>query len=434
MRFLRMALPVLALVVLVGLVYFFGWRGRATAADYGPLVAYCPGPDYYGYSCEPGAGYAYFAAANDGLLYADDDLVTLSLPFPFTFYGAEYRELHVSSNGNIQFTTRNAAYANQCLTEGPVAGMGDMIAPFWDDLDLTFAGYMRYDTVGNAPNRIFVIEWVDAPPFSRPQEAFTFAAQLFEGSNDIVLQYPDVTAVQGHNGRTATIGLQSERLGISLQYSCNQPGVADGGALRFAHPETPNAAVEPAASFVLADPIAAGAKGDLALLLETVNGQGAAGLPALNRRWRQETPPRAGEWVWADMVGDGRDELIWLWQGGANHPRFTALAVLGQDGAGRLEPLLFTRLADREAARAVIQLRGGADLTGNGQSDFILHDAASGEIWLATAVDAQIALLPLALTCRGDVRLLENRLVLSGCGGKERQFYGWDGRQFQPAD
>jgi hypothetical protein len=434
MRVLRMALPVLALVILIGLVIFFVGRGRATAADYGPLVAYCPGPDYYGYVCEPGAGYAYFAAANDSLLYADDELITLPLPFPFTFYGAEYRELHVSSNGNIQFTTRNAAYANQCLTEGPVAGMGDMIAPFWDDLDLTFAGHARYETVGNAPNRIFVIEWVDAPPFSRPQDTFTFAAQLFEGSNDIVLLYPDVTAVQGHNGRLATIGLQSERLGISLQYGCNQPAVADGAALRFTHPETPNAAVEPAASFVLTDPVAAGAKGDLALLLETVNRQGAAGLPALNRRWLNETTPRSSQWLWGDMSGDGRDELIWLWQSRGRAPHFTGAAILGQTEDGQMAPRLFVRLSDRAATRTGLQLQGGDDLTGDGRADFILHDPAAGEIWLATAVESQISLLPLALTCRGEVRLLENRLVLNGCGGKARQVYQWDGRQFQPVD
>jgi hypothetical protein len=431
MRILRTVLPVLALIIVVGLVIFFVWRGRTAAADYGPLIAYCPGPDYYGYACEPGTGYTYLPASTDSFLYQDDGLVTLPLPFPFTFYGTAYNEAHVSSNGNIQFTTQNAAYANQCLHNGPLPGMGDMIAPFWDDLDLTFQGYLRYGAAGTAPNRIFVIEWVDAPPFDAPNDRFTFAAQLFEGSNDIVFWYQDVTAVRGHNGRFATIGLQSERLGIALQYSCNQPAVADATALLFVHPERPNTAVEPAASFVLADPIAAEVKGDLALLLETANRQGAAGLPALNRRWLSETTPRSSQWFWGDMSGDGRDELIWLWRGGQRHAQLTSLAVLGYNEAGQMTPLLSERLANREGAWGGVQLKEGVDLTGDGRADFILHDEASGKMWLVTAVADNPTLLPLDLTCRGSVGALDGSLVLSGCGGKERQFYQWDGRQFQ---
>jgi hypothetical protein len=432
MRALRSILPVLALVVLVGLVIFFVWRARTADAAYGPLVAFCPGPDYYGYTCEPGTGYTYLPGTADSLLYEDDGLVTLPLPFPFTFYGAEYTELHASSNGNIQFTTRNAAYFNQCLNDGPISGMGDMIAPFWDDLNLIFEGYLRYGTAGTAPNRIFVVEWFDAPPYDNPNDRFTFAAQLFEGSDDIVFWYQDVTATTGHNGSSATIGLQSERLGVALQYSCNQPAVADATALRIVHPERPNTAVEPAASFVLADAVAAEAKGDLALLLETVNQHGTAGLPALNRRWLNETAPRNSQWFWSDMNGDGRNELIWLWRGGARRPHLTGLAVLGYaDGGATMTPLLYERLAGRENGWSGAQLKEAGDVTGDGRPDLLLHDEASGALWLVTAVDETITLLPLDLVCQGSVGALDGRLVLSGCVDKERQLYEWDGQQFQ---
>jgi len=432
MRVLRTVWPVLVLLLVVGLALFFFWRGR-TAVAYGPLIAFCPGPDHYGYTCAPGTGYTYLPATTESFLYRDDDLVTLSLPFPFTYYGSEYTELHASSNGNIQFTTRNPAYFNQCLDGGPIAGMGDMIAPFWDDLDLSFYGYLRYETVGVTPNRIFVVEWVDVPPYGSPDDRFTFAVQLFEGSNDILFWYQDVAAVRGHNGRSATIGLQSERLGIALQYSCNQPAVADATALHFVHPAQPNTAVQPAASFVLEDKADFLLKGDLALLLDTVNRQGTAGLPALNRRWLSEVEPRHSQWFWADIAGSGRDELIWLWQGGQRHPRFTSLAVLGYDKSGQMAPLLFAPLAGRDDQPAHLQLKGGLDLTGNGLADFILHDSESGQIWLVTAVAEAVTLQPLDLTCRGSVGLLTGQLVLSGCGGKGRQPYVWDGRQFQPA-
>jgi hypothetical protein len=436
MRVLRTVWPVLVLLLLVGLALFFFWRGR-TAAAYGPLIAFCPGPDHYGYTCAPGTGYTYLPATTESFLYQDDGLVTLSLPFPFTFYGSVYTELHASSNGNIQFTTRNPAYFNQCLDSGPIAGMGDMIAPFWDDLDLSFYGYLRYDTVGVTPNRIFVVEWVDLPPYGSPDDRFTFAVQLFEGSNDLVFWYQDVAAVRGHNGRSATIGLQSERLGMALQYSCNQPAVADATALHFVHPAHPNTAVQPVTSYLLEEEAGLLLKGDLALLLDTVNQQGmaglpAAGLPALNRRWLSEVEPRRSQWFWADMTGSGRDELIWLWQGGRRSPHLTNLAVLGYDETGQMAPLLSAPLAGRDDWPTRLQLKGGLDLTGDELADFVLHDAESGRLWLVTAAAEAVTLQPLALTCHGSVGFVAGQLVLSGCGGKGRQFYTWDGRQFLP--
>lgn len=118
--------------------------------------------------------------------------------------------------------------------------MGDMIAPFWDDLDLTSFGYLQYDVIGEAPDRIFVLEWDDVPVFGNPDDRVTFAVQLFEESQDILFLYEDVTLLNGNSGGSATIGIQSEAQGVALQFGCNQPVVANASRIRFTEPEEAN--------------------------------------------------------------------------------------------------------------------------------------------------------------------------------------------------
>jgi hypothetical protein len=51
--------------------------------------------------------------------------------------------VYASSNGNLQFTSRNPSFSSSCLERGPATGMGDMLAPYWDDLNLTFVGLLE---------------------------------------------------------------------------------------------------------------------------------------------------------------------------------------------------------------------------------------------------------------------------------------------------
>ena len=181
MRVLRRLFPWLLLLLTAVVILFFVLR-RDTQAAYGTAVALCPGPDLYGYTCDSGTAFAYIDATIDTRLYADDGVTSLDLPFPFTFYGTTYTEIQASSNGNLQFGNANAFFGNSCMDQAPVSGMGDMMAPFWDDLDLTAFGFLEYELVGEAPNRIFVLEWDNIPRFGDPDDRVTFAVQLFEES------------------------------------------------------------------------------------------------------------------------------------------------------------------------------------------------------------------------------------------------------------
>jgi hypothetical protein len=427
-------------VVAVGL--FFVFR-PTTQAAFGPAVALCPGPDLYGYACEGGAQFAYIEATTDTQLYEDDGVTTIELPFPFTFYGTTYTEVQVSSNGNLQFGNANPLYLNNCLNEGPVADMGDMIAPYWDDLDLRFQGFLKYTAVGTAPDRIFVVEWDDIPRYGEDDEdRVTFEVQLFESSNDIVFLYQDVTTMVSPNGSSATIGLQSEAQGLALQYGCNQAVVADARGIHFPHPTEANEEIG-RETVIARDQTSfetVAAKGHVAELIAMLERRGPAALPQLRRHWLSQTPPRATEWQWQDLTGDGGNELVLLWRGPSQHPELAQLAVLASDESGQMELILEQRFSTRQEPLGQVSIYDTADLTADGSTDLIVQESTVDQLFVLTAAAGKVELLPIPERCQGSLALLDRngdgRLEIGrdGCENGGRRLYAWNGREFAPIE
>ncbi|CUS04755.2 protein of unknown function [Candidatus Promineifilum breve] len=425
----------LAVISLIAVAVVFFWRARSTAA-YGPAVALCPGPDGYGYTCEGAAAYAYIDATTPTNLFADDAVARLDLPFPFTFYGAEHTSVTAASNGNLQFTTSSPLAYASCLA--PAAGMGDLISPYWADLDLTLFGQLETQVAGEAPNRVFVVEWDDVPLYGGdPADRVTFEAQLFEGSNDIVFLYEDPTTVAGGAGGRAVVGLQSEGRGLSLSFSCLQPVLPTAGGLRFAHPPQPNR--DAAEAVTTARPAlqtnAPAAKGPVAELLARYASDGPAALDGLRLSWLGAQPPRAFAWRAADLTGDGRDELLAVWRGPAGRPEMAQVAVLAV-GDGQLTPLLDRPLSERDAAYSEVVIEELADLTGDGRIDAVLRDRPSGRAWALAAIDGAVTLFDVPEACRGGL-IIQNdpgdgrpTLIRDGCPTPGRLAVVWDGAGF----
>jgi hypothetical protein len=179
---------------------------------------------------------AWVAATTNAGVTGDDQVVTLNLPFSFSFYGTSYISVKVSSNGNVHFGSSNKAHSNTCLprTNAP----RPMIAAFWDDLYPPGGGAVYYGATGTAPNRVFTVEWRDIPHYSSSPSGVTFEVQLEEGTNNIYVLYQDVdfgnTAY--NDGASATAGLQNGAATMALQYSCNQAVLAAKPVIRYFKP------------------------------------------------------------------------------------------------------------------------------------------------------------------------------------------------------
>ncbi len=173
--------------------------------------------------------------------HCDDCVTTVALPFSYTLYDQTFTAVNLSSNGNAQFVTTDAAFSNVCL---PWLDHNYTIFPYWDDLYLVNAGYGIFTSIsGTAPNRIFNIEW-RAQYFPGTGTA-NLELQLYEGQTRF-----DVIYGQVDNGNTsATAGVQRDNTTFT-QYFCNgSGGAATGGQSYTLQPcPSPTPSVSPTAT------------------------------------------------------------------------------------------------------------------------------------------------------------------------------------------
>ncbi|RMB56781.1 HYR domain-containing protein [Dokdonia sinensis] len=117
-----------------------------------------------------------------------DDQLSGALPvgFSFSFFGNDYTDFYISSNGFITF---DPATGQGCCSGRVIPsadGRDDIIALAWEDLNPPSGGTIRYETLGTAPNRMLVVEFFEVNHFGTPNPV-TAQAILYEGSNKIEL-------------------------------------------------------------------------------------------------------------------------------------------------------------------------------------------------------------------------------------------------------
>src|SRR5438270_1327029 len=156
--------------------------------------------------------------------HGDDTVVTIPLPFSYTLYDQAFTSINLSSNGNAQFVTTDAAFTNQCL---PWSAHHYTIVPSWDDLYLVNSGFGIFTSVsGTAPNRIFNIEW--RSQYFPGSGSANFELRLYEGQSRFDVIYGTVT-----NGNlSATAGVQRDDTNF-IQYFCNGVGGAAMGGQSY---------------------------------------------------------------------------------------------------------------------------------------------------------------------------------------------------------
>jgi len=105
----------------------------------------------------------------------------VNLDFLIKFYGEDYDQITVSTNGFISMGPQPGAltYENWPMDRGIGGGVG-MIAPFWDDLDLNLEGAGVYYYYDPEHGRI-IIEWHDIRYHSAAQRRLNFELVIYDG-------------------------------------------------------------------------------------------------------------------------------------------------------------------------------------------------------------------------------------------------------------
>jgi len=173
-----------------------------------------------------------------GITNEDAQIVTLDLPFTFEYYGLDYTQVSVCSNGFLAMgfddyrLGDNSGIPN---THGPTS----MIAPFWDDLDPSNAGdiYQWYDSA----NDRWIVQF-DAVVHYGGNYPETFQVILYDpsayptatGDGVIIFQYQTASYLYQN-----TVGIENAAETVGIQYvydlsydPCAAP-IANGSAIKF---------------------------------------------------------------------------------------------------------------------------------------------------------------------------------------------------------
>ncbi len=199
------------------------------------------GPDSYGYICYNNNDnssytdnlYNWYELVGTGATVLNlsdpgnntDQTVVVDLPFTFTFYGVDYAQISICSNGWISPGVTNQTTFRNYPLPSPAMPI-PLIAPFWTDLWVAGGHVLTYY---DQNQHAFIVQWEDVN-YSGPSEDVTFEAILYDsaynptstGDSRIKFQYEDLQMVTNYSNyyhRVApTIGIQNADFSSGLQY------------------------------------------------------------------------------------------------------------------------------------------------------------------------------------------------------------------------
>jgi len=136
------------------------------------------------------------------------------IPWSFSFFGSPQTQFWPSTNGFIQFGATPPSNGGGGRGAIPDVGQGPMVGLYWSDLVLRpAASDICVATVGTAPDRRSVVEWLDAYRYGSADSHLTMELVLNERGGAIDLIYSRLEAPAGAStvvdGSNAAIGLQS---------------------------------------------------------------------------------------------------------------------------------------------------------------------------------------------------------------------------------
>ena len=197
--------------------------GRPMPSDTGYYYVYWSGGPY-----QQAPVYSWYAidttqTAHPGtsLNFGDDQTQTVNLPFTFKYYGVNYTQVSICSNGWL-------ALGSETSTNWTNTGIPNTSAPnkavygLWDDLNPGYTGQpgdVYY--YNDATNHRFVVEWFRVPHYGNQSTMETFEIILYDpayyptptGDGEIIAQYSN--AMQETDN---TIGIENGAGNVGIQY------------------------------------------------------------------------------------------------------------------------------------------------------------------------------------------------------------------------
>ncbi|MEO5635174.1 MAG: hypothetical protein ABIS26_01200, partial [Candidatus Paceibacterota bacterium] len=172
-----------------------------------------------------------YPATNSGISGDDETGGPFSLGFNIDFFGQNFNEAYFSTNGTLKFDGEDDDYDNLDLSVGSI---GNAVYLFWDDQITNDYENILYTTIGEPGSRKFIAQWTNTYLYYNEENTplGTYQAILYEGSNDIQIQYRYLLEGIAGTGTNATIGIAKDTSAYS-QFSSNTPSLVSGSVVRF---------------------------------------------------------------------------------------------------------------------------------------------------------------------------------------------------------
>lgn len=214
----------LVALLLGGLLGIALASGQALAATYSSMATASNWIDPAAHTRVTWTSGASCSSSYAGAPVDDDITAQLPLGFTFNFGGVNYTQVQIMSNGRLQFNNGFCGYGTQTTGPPPTypyaypsANVVRTMRVYGVDLDATPSGaagvcptsscYVSYATIGAAPNRRFVVTWVNVPEWGATSRTGRFNLQVIleEDTHEFVYQF----GTSSHpTGGSAQIGWQ----------------------------------------------------------------------------------------------------------------------------------------------------------------------------------------------------------------------------------
>jgi|GEM_PF-2174060 len=169
-----------------------------------------------------------------------DNQVSGAIPlgFSFSFFGTNYTDVYVSSNGFI--TVLPGQFSGCCSGRVlPSAGNPDgLIVAWWEDFNVP-QGNILYQTLGTPGSRTFITQYTDVSHVVDTPAPVTWQIKLFEGSNNIEVHYPNAAT----NGGTHSAGIENATGTIGNQFYRGTAALPANTAVSYTQPLVGNITV-----------------------------------------------------------------------------------------------------------------------------------------------------------------------------------------------
>jgi hypothetical protein len=183
----------------------------------------------------PTEGFIDITSSGTLINTTDDSEFGITLPFPVLYQGSLFTNCTIGNNGGIIFGTTTGGVGYNM-----VAGNG--LYPFVQDLNTALTGGGVYHAVlGNAPNRKFVVSWIDLPHFGTGgTDGSTFQLIIEEATMEIYFVYDDVqmSNTAWNYGADAEIGVRGTNQNIDVSLN-NASYLQNNSCVHFSYTDCP---------------------------------------------------------------------------------------------------------------------------------------------------------------------------------------------------